>query len=283
MWLWKLKVKGQSKVYQYKPAIYYHAAYGLPDDPQSGGEGYHTPSRQKRIRTSFKHHQLRILKAYFLCNQNPDSKDLKQLAQKTGLIKRVLQVYHMLAMSQSLHYHRECAWSLHSRTETHHRLHGMSCNHSLRTDTPSFSFISSSRETTKLLRMQNVHFLNSHMFLTFHTWHCCTFFLQAWTPTIPTTQTHSSSTDETWLSRRGWGRPSSTTNWGQWRPTSRSTTTPMPRTWNSCLRKLDYQRKCCKYVDLYTEWKYMYCDGTVVSMLVVSSHVCSLGAGCIHW
>ena len=51
--------------------------------------------RTKRMRTSFKHHQLRTMKSYFAINQNPDAKDLKQLAQKTGLSKRVLQVcYH---------------------------------------------------------------------------------------------------------------------------------------------------------------------------------------------
>lgn len=48
--------------------------------------------RSKRMRTSFKHHQLRTMKAYFALNHNPDAKDLKQLAQKTGLTKRVLQV-----------------------------------------------------------------------------------------------------------------------------------------------------------------------------------------------
>jgi LIM homeobox protein 2/9 len=32
------------------------------------------------------------MKSYFAINQNPDAKDLKQLAQKTGLSKRVLQV-----------------------------------------------------------------------------------------------------------------------------------------------------------------------------------------------
>lgn len=59
-----------------------------------GPDGYPLSgnSRQKRIRTSFKHHQLRILKSYFALNQNPDAKDLKQLTQKTGLTKRVLQV-----------------------------------------------------------------------------------------------------------------------------------------------------------------------------------------------
>lgn len=44
------------------------------------------------MRTSFKHHQLRTMKNYFNLNHNPDAKDLKQLAQKTGLTKRVLQV-----------------------------------------------------------------------------------------------------------------------------------------------------------------------------------------------
>jgi len=48
--------------------------------------------RQKRLRTSFKHHQLRVLKTYFALNHNPDAKDLKQLSQKTGLGKRILQV-----------------------------------------------------------------------------------------------------------------------------------------------------------------------------------------------
>lgn len=55
-----------------------------------GGAG---GQRSKRMRTSFKHHQLRTMKSYFGINQNPDAKDLKQLAQKTGLSKRVLQVY----------------------------------------------------------------------------------------------------------------------------------------------------------------------------------------------
>ena len=50
-------------------------------------------ARQKRMRTSFKHHQLRTMKAYFTVNHNPDAKDLKQLSEKTGLSKRVLQVW----------------------------------------------------------------------------------------------------------------------------------------------------------------------------------------------
>lgn len=48
--------------------------------------------RTKRMRTSFKHHQLRQMKAYFSINHNPDSKELKELSVKTALPKRVLQV-----------------------------------------------------------------------------------------------------------------------------------------------------------------------------------------------
>lgn len=58
-----------------------------------GTPGLHSSNqRTKRMRTSFKHHQLRTMKSYFSINHNPDAKDLKQLSQKTGLPKRVLQV-----------------------------------------------------------------------------------------------------------------------------------------------------------------------------------------------
>ena len=53
---------------------------------------YSSSQKTKRMRTSFKHHQLRTMKSYFAINHNPDAKDLKQLAQKSGLTKRVLQV-----------------------------------------------------------------------------------------------------------------------------------------------------------------------------------------------
>lgn len=62
------------------------------DMMRQDGYGSQPPPRQKRVRTSFKHHQLRTMKSYFALNHNPDAKDLKQLAQKTGLSKRVLQV-----------------------------------------------------------------------------------------------------------------------------------------------------------------------------------------------
>lgn len=62
-----------------------------------GGTALGSTSRTKRMRTSFKHHQLRTMKSYFAINHNPDAKDLKQLSQKTGLPKRVLQVISFLS------------------------------------------------------------------------------------------------------------------------------------------------------------------------------------------
>ncbi|EDV28148.1 uncharacterized protein TRIADDRAFT_14836, partial [Trichoplax adhaerens] len=56
--------------------------------------------RSKRIRTSFKQPQLRTMKTYFALNHNPDSKDLKQLSIKTGLNKRVLQVWFQNARAK---------------------------------------------------------------------------------------------------------------------------------------------------------------------------------------
>ena len=49
--------------------------------------------KPKRMRTRFKCHQLKAMKAYFMINHNPDAKDIKQLSQETGLTKRVLQVH----------------------------------------------------------------------------------------------------------------------------------------------------------------------------------------------
>lgn len=66
-------------------------------------------TRTKRMRTSFKHHQLRTMKSYFAINQNPDAKDLKQLAQKTGLSKRVLQV----SLVSPSKYHGRCRHRVH--------------------------------------------------------------------------------------------------------------------------------------------------------------------------
>ncbi|GFT23137.1 hypothetical protein TNCV_2820531 [Trichonephila clavipes] len=70
------------------------------DSNSAPSAGHSGPQRTKRMRTSFKHHQLRTMKSYFAINQNPDAKDLKQLAQKTGLSKRVLQVWFQNARAK---------------------------------------------------------------------------------------------------------------------------------------------------------------------------------------
>ncbi|XP_026331887.1 LIM/homeobox protein Lhx2-like [Hyposmocoma kahamanoa] len=70
------------------------------DSVASPGSVSSHSQRTKRMRTSFKHHQLRTMKSYFAINQNPDAKDLKQLAQKTGLSKRVLQVWFQNARAK---------------------------------------------------------------------------------------------------------------------------------------------------------------------------------------
>lgn len=71
-------------------------------------QAYPPTQKTKRMRTSFKHHQLRTMKSYFAINHNPDAKDLKQLAQKTGLTKRVLQVsresFFLLIWSPHIQY-----------------------------------------------------------------------------------------------------------------------------------------------------------------------------------
>ncbi|KPP78275.1 LIM/homeobox protein Lhx2-like, partial [Scleropages formosus] len=69
----------------------YYNGVGTNDcDPLDRDSHYSSGQKSKRMRTSFKHHQLRTMKSYFAINHNPDAKDLKQLAQKTGLTKRVL-------------------------------------------------------------------------------------------------------------------------------------------------------------------------------------------------
>ncbi|CAO1303746.1 unnamed protein product [Diamesa hyperborea] len=76
------------------------SSYDGSQSPRSGGAMTPNSRSNKRMRTSFKHHQLRTMKSYFAINQNPDAKDLKQLAQKTGLSKRVLQVWFQNARAK---------------------------------------------------------------------------------------------------------------------------------------------------------------------------------------
>ncbi|XP_075229108.1 protein apterous-like isoform X2 [Lycorma delicatula] len=78
---------------------YLEVAFG-PGTPGMGGANGSHHQRTKRMRTSFKHHQLRTMKSYFAINHNPDAKDLKQLSQKTGLPKRVLQVWFQNARAK---------------------------------------------------------------------------------------------------------------------------------------------------------------------------------------
>ncbi|MBN3277470.1 LHX2 protein, partial [Polyodon spathula] len=63
-------------------------------EPQLAGQQQEgvSVSKTKRIRTCFKNHQLRTMESYFAVKHNPDGKDWEQLAKRTGLPKRVLQV-----------------------------------------------------------------------------------------------------------------------------------------------------------------------------------------------
>ena len=68
-----------------------------------GGPPAVRPARPKRIRTTFKCHELQLMKSYFELNHNPDNNDLKQLSHKTGLSKRVLQASHQLLFAVYRH------------------------------------------------------------------------------------------------------------------------------------------------------------------------------------
>ncbi|CAJ1082865.1 LIM/homeobox protein Lhx9-like [Xyrichtys novacula] len=64
------------------------------------GAGERPRRRTKRIRTCFRSEQLRALEMYFAQKQNPDGKDWTCLAHKTGLPKRVLQVWFQNARAK---------------------------------------------------------------------------------------------------------------------------------------------------------------------------------------
>ncbi|KAI1712205.1 LIM domain-containing protein [Ditylenchus destructor] len=99
---------------------------GVGDDDAFANTSDAGTSKTKRLRTSFKHHQLRTMKTYFNLNHNPDAKDLKQLAQKTGLTKRVLQVWFQNARAKfrrAQQNHRDSGGSIgctHNSTEPLH-------------------------------------------------------------------------------------------------------------------------------------------------------------------
>ncbi|KAM8841479.1 LIM/homeobox protein Awh-like isoform 2-T3 [Spinachia spinachia] len=67
------------------------------DDREACGR---THRRTKRIRTCFRSEQLRALESYFAQKHNPDGKDWNCLAHKTGLPKRVLQVWFQNARAK---------------------------------------------------------------------------------------------------------------------------------------------------------------------------------------
>ncbi|XP_076862391.1 LIM/homeobox protein Awh-like isoform X2 [Brachyhypopomus gauderio] len=67
-------------------------------DERARGGGAHR--RVKRIRTCFRSEQLRALESYFAQKHNPDGKDWTSLSSRTGLPKRVLQVWFQNARAK---------------------------------------------------------------------------------------------------------------------------------------------------------------------------------------
>ncbi|CDW61053.1 LIM:homeobox protein Lhx9 [Trichuris trichiura] len=94
--------------------------------------------RPKRMRTSFKQQQLRTMRAYFQLNHNPDAKDLKHLAQKTGLTKRILQVWFQNARAK---FRRNIM--AHEEVDIHGPINKTSCS-----DSPSSSVSSTRMDLT---------------------------------------------------------------------------------------------------------------------------------------
>ncbi|CAL8292983.1 unnamed protein product [Merluccius merluccius] len=72
----------------------------LDDRGEGGGGGGRVRRQNKRIRTCFRSEQLRALESYFAQKHNPDGKDWTCLAHKTGLPKRVLQVWFQNARAK---------------------------------------------------------------------------------------------------------------------------------------------------------------------------------------
>ncbi|MGH0149158.1 UNVERIFIED_CONTAM: hypothetical protein FKN15_014483 [Acipenser sinensis] len=79
-------------------------------EPQLAGQQQEgmSVSKTKRIRTCFKNHQLRTMESYFAVKHNPDGKDWEQLAKRTGLPKRVLQVGMGQGLQRGQGCPREC-------------------------------------------------------------------------------------------------------------------------------------------------------------------------------
>ncbi|KAJ8367032.1 hypothetical protein AAFF_G00333690 [Aldrovandia affinis] len=67
---------------------------------EEGAAGGGARGRTKRIRTCFRSEQLRAMESYFALKHNPDGKDWTCLSHRTGLPKRVLQVWFQNARAK---------------------------------------------------------------------------------------------------------------------------------------------------------------------------------------
>ncbi|XP_061112040.1 LIM/homeobox protein Lhx9-like [Conger conger] len=67
---------------------------------EDGAAGGRARGRTKRIRTCFRSEQLRAMESYFALKHNPDGKDWTCLSHRTGLPKRVLQVWFQNARAK---------------------------------------------------------------------------------------------------------------------------------------------------------------------------------------
>ncbi|XP_072115668.1 LIM/homeobox protein Lhx9-like [Mobula birostris] len=97
---WPSKLNGSSRKRRLQSeGDEFHSA--CTEGEQTVGEPrYPGQQKAKRIRTCFKHHQLRTMESYFAVKHNPDGKDWEQLSKKTGLPKRVLQVWFQNARAK---------------------------------------------------------------------------------------------------------------------------------------------------------------------------------------
>ncbi|PVD22077.1 hypothetical protein C0Q70_17880 [Pomacea canaliculata] len=62
-------------------------------DPDLQKEEINQKAKTKRVRTTFTEEQIRILMDHFVHDCNPDGADLEMIAKRTGLTKRVTQVW----------------------------------------------------------------------------------------------------------------------------------------------------------------------------------------------
>lgn len=72
--------------------LYKHSLIGIDPQHHHMAKEHFDQRKTKRVRTSFKHYQIQLMKQAFAEKPNPDSNDLKKLSNQTGLAKRVLQV-----------------------------------------------------------------------------------------------------------------------------------------------------------------------------------------------